>query len=457
MQRTRISGIYRTGDQYEVDKVFRRERIRRRGFTSLEEAEEYLIAQQGRIQSWSDRGKPGTMLFGEAATYYVQKHAVDKPTLRTDIINLRRVLPFIGGLPICEVHDDTLKPFVQHMKTAGREKSPVTQPGVRTPYKRETINKSLKMVSRILLLCAQKWRDAGGKYLLDKAPTISLLSEHDKRPPRPLLWPEQTVLMPLLPSHLAEMVLFDLQTGVREEVVCNLQWSWEVFVPEINASVFIVPREHVKGEETYIIDRVIVCNSLAQEIIERQRGKHSVYVFTYCRQKTKKTRVRIGKSRHKVQREPEPRPVAKMNNSGWQTARRKAGMPDLRVHDLRSTVATRLREAGVAKSTLREVLWHANDDITDHYSVAQVIEIHRALELIKDDSGRKNRTLDSLRREAAAKRLVFEKASLPHESPTLPEAEKGETAKQLTEKEKLARLAGIEPTTLGFGGQYSIH
>jgi integrase len=42
-------------------------------------------------------------------------------------------------------------------------------------------------------------------------------------------------------------------------------------------------------------------------------------------------------------------PIEAMNNTAWQTARRRAGMADLQVHDLRHTVG--MREAGVREDT----------------------------------------------------------------------------------------------------------
>jgi integrase len=47
-------------------------------------------------------------------------------------------------------------------------------------------------------------------------------------------------------------------------------------------------------------------------------------------------------------------PVQKMNNTAWHNARTKAGLGDLHRHDLRHTVGMRLREAGVAESTIAE-------------------------------------------------------------------------------------------------------
>ena len=99
-----------------------------------------------------------------------------------------------------------------------------------------------------------------------------------QREPRPITWAEQRRIMPLLPDHLSRMVLFDLNTGARNEVVCGLKWEWEIYIPELGVSVFDIPRENVKGRKR---GRVLICNTVAQSIIEAQRGKHAEYVFTY--------------------------------------------------------------------------------------------------------------------------------------------------------------------------------
>ena len=93
------------------------------------------------------------------------------------------------------------------------------------------------------------------------------------------------------------------------------------------------------------------------------------------------------------------RAIETMNNTAWQRARREAGLPDLQVHDLRHTVGMRLREAGVPESTVADILWHSNPSVTCHYSMAQIVELHAALEKIKEDTGRWNKSLATLRRE----------------------------------------------------------
>jgi hypothetical protein len=91
-------------------------------------------------------------------------------------------------------------------------------------------------------------------------------------------------LLPKLPDQLVRMSLFILNTGVRDDVVCSLEWEWEIKVPELGISVFEVPRQHVKGQKR---SRVAVCNSVAQSVVEAVRGQYEKYVFVYRRERVK--------------------------------------------------------------------------------------------------------------------------------------------------------------------------
>jgi len=276
-------------------------------------------------------------------------------------------MPFIGHLNLEQIHDDTLQAFIKARKLQGR--------------KNKTVNASMAVVRHILNLCARKWRDDKGRTYLETAPLISMLALDDARKPRPISWAEQRKLLPLLPAHLQRMTLFDLNTGARDDVVCSLRWEWEVYLKELGCSVFIVPSRHVQGRKGL---RPLICNRVAQSIIEEQRGEHPEFVFTYQRGKLH-----------------EPHAIETMNNNGWQTARAAVGLQDVRVHDLRHTVGMRLREAGVREETISDILWHSRGTMTSHYSVAQVRKLLDALNLITDESNRTNANLEMLFREKA--------------------------------------------------------
>ena len=84
-----------------------------------------------------------------------------------------------------------------------------------------------------------------GLTWLGRPSRIKLLPNHHKRPPYPLSWDEQARLFTELPPHLREMALFAVNTGCRDGEVCNLRWEWEIDVPQLGTSVFIIPGTRV--------------------------------------------------------------------------------------------------------------------------------------------------------------------------------------------------------------------
>jgi hypothetical protein len=97
------------------------------------------------------------------------------------------------------------------------------------------------------------------------------------------------------------MPLFKLNTGVSDQVGCNLNWEWEMNLEEINCILFMVPPRSVKGRKCW---RPLVCNHVTQSIIEEQRGELAEFVFPYQRS-----------AFHDAY------PVETVNNSGLQNAR----------------------------------------------------------------------------------------------------------------------------------------
>jgi integrase len=216
-----------------------------------------------------------------------------------------------------------------------------------------------QVVRRILNLAARKWRDEEGTPWLISAPPLLTLPQGPARKPYPLSWEEQQRLFEKLPVHLARMALFKVNTGLREQEVVNLRWAWEQPVPELDTSVFVIPARFggrrrnsgVKNRE----DRLVVLNATAKAVIEACRGEDAQFVFVYR-----------GK------------PVKFMNNNGWQRARQQAGLPQVRVHDLKHTFGRRLRAAGVALETRKVLLGHKSGDITTHYSAPEIAELLEA-------------------------------------------------------------------------------
>ena len=192
------------------------------------------------------------------------------------------------------------------------------------------------------------------------APRIKLLSDTNKRKPYPLNRDQEARLFAALPTHLAEMALFAVNTGCRDGEICSLRWEWAVDVPQLSTTVFIVPGERVKNGD----DRLVVLNRVALAIVDRQRGVHPTHVFTYRGE-----------------------PVTRMLNSAWIRARTDVGLPQVRVHDLKHTFGRRLRSAGVSFEDRQDLLGHRSARITTHYSGAELSRLLEAANGACADAG----------------------------------------------------------------------
>lgn len=350
-KRNRMPGLRQKGGLWHIEKRCRfaqsgwlREST---GTSSRIEAEQILIRRLAEMEEEARRQEAAIFTFEEAALRYLEEIA-HKSSANTIAMHLDQLFPFIGTLPIAHVHDGTIRPFIEHGNN--RHLSP------------KTINNMLAVVSTVLNRAARVWRDEDGNPWLRQAPAqISRLSVKGKQAkPYPLSWSEQDALFQELPRHLADAALFAVNTGCREQEVCQLRWDWEVQLPEMETSVFILGSSITKTST----ERVVVLNAVARRVIESRRGKQAERVFAYK-----------GKS------------IAKLHSSAWKRAWKATNLPTepgilKGVHNLRHTFGRRLRSAGIPLETRKALLGHANGDITTHYSAAELDELISASESI---------------------------------------------------------------------------
>jgi integrase len=342
MGRKRTPGLYKRKEFWHIDKQIFGSRIcESTGTAELEEAERYLARRLEELRQASIYGVRPKRIFRQAATKFLLENQ-HKASIHDDAGHLKVLDKYIGDLPLEAVHIGSLQPFI-----AGRQ-----QDGV----KMRTINHGLQVVRRILNLAAGIWLDEYGLTWLQNAPKIKLLPEPDSRKPYPLNWEEQTRLFNELPLHLRHMALFAVNTGCRDREICFLRWEWEVSVPEIpDCLVFVIPGKTVKNRD----DRLVVLNSTARTVINEVRGQHPEYVFTY-----------------------QGKPVDRMLRSAWRKGRVRAGLPTVRVHDLKHTFGRRLRAAGVSFEDRQDLLGHRSGRITTHYSAAELNQLIAAVDKV---------------------------------------------------------------------------
>ncbi len=332
MATTRTPGItVDTGGLRTINKEHRGERIfARLGLVGQEHAERRLAQELERLGWELERRAHARPLFSDCAKRFLLESKYKRS--RADIAwHLGMLSRYVGDLEIRKVHDETLRPLIEARLADGVSAT--------------TINRTLEVARTILHRAARAYRDRDGFPWLETAPPLITMLRESPRPPHPINWDEQDQIFRRLPDHLACMALFAVNTGLRDANLCGLRWSWEVPIAELGRSVFVIPAQAFKSRRAH----VVILNDAAWSIIETQRGKHPVWVFSYR-----------GEC------------VERMNNTAWQRARREAKLADVRVHDLRHTFATRLRAAGVAEEDRAALLGHATRTMPEHYASADV-------------------------------------------------------------------------------------
>lgn len=368
MAKKSIPGLLKRGGIWHIDKkIAGYGRLRcSTGTSDHAEAETFLIYRLEEIRKQVVYGARSYPTFRQAATRYLNEYA-GQTSAWLSATYLDQLVEYIGDMPINEIKHSSFDRYIEDRRNIVRNR---------------TINIALQRAVRVLNLCARKWRDSHNRPWLDSVPMIEMLDEKKAaRKPYPLDWKEQDILFSELAPHLRAMAVFKVNTGCREQEVCKLQWDWEIPVPELGVSVFLIPADFggrfessgVKNGE----DRLVILNSIAKSIVSAQRGKNPVWVFPY-----------------------NDGPLDRMNASGWRAARRRAadkweklykrpadaGFRSVRVHDLKHTFGRRLRAAGTHWEDRQVLLGHTNGSVTTHYSAADLSKLLAEVEKLAHKS-----------------------------------------------------------------------
>lgn len=140
--------------------------------------------------------------------------------------------------------------------------------------------------------------------------------------------------------YLKDLVLLYVSTGCRESEILEMEWSWV----RLTEGGFAIPAEVAKTEEP----RFVPLEGLGLEVIERRmstRRRRARYVFPS----------RDGKS------------PASFPWSAWRVALSRAGISNLRPHDLRHTLGSYLAMMGKTLPEIKEALGHKSDSAALRY------------------------------------------------------------------------------------------
>ena len=330
------------------------------GTQDYAEAERRAIKWIKEIEESSIHGKRTILTFAEAAAIYIETE--DKTSLDDDIRGLKQCMPFIGKMTLDQIYDETLKPMIKAFQTGGWTiPATKTEPSkTHQPQKSSTINRKLRIISRILKLACRTWRDQYHRPYINSHPLITQLDESDKEHTNPLEWHEEERLLSELNENYRDWWTFAVNTGLRDQAQIGLRWEYEVYVPILKTNVFVVPDQEQKNDLYFLV----VLNSNARAVLEKWRGKSDEWVF------------------------PSPKTGKRMsryNNKHFRNARKRANLAGkIDWHSARATFASRCRAAGVGEEDRAKLLGHESVSTTTQYSWADVRHLIECVERLCD-------------------------------------------------------------------------
>ena len=238
----------------------------------------------------------------EAVVRYLAETS-HKASQVSDKIHFRWLDRFLSGLTLDMINRELLDKIMAARMAEG--------------VKNSSVNRTMEVIRAVLRKAATEWE------WLDRVPKVRMLPEPNRRV-RWITRDEAERLLAALPSHLAAMARFSLETGLRRANVTGLLWSQ---VDLVRRTAWIHP-DQAKARKAIAVP----LSAASVQIIREQIGKHSTHVFSFQ-----------GKT------------VTQVNTRTWRTALQRVGIENFRWHDLRHTWASWHVQAGTPLHVLQEL------------------------------------------------------------------------------------------------------
>ncbi len=216
-----------------------------------------------------------------------------------------------------------------------------------------TVNRELSVIKYLFNL-ARKWH----RFFGDNPVSQSGLLEVHNLIERILTPEEEQRLLEASPKYLQDIILIALNTGMRQAEILSLRWEWL----ELENNLITLPQTNTKSKKT----RRIPINLVVRKILLERKIQSCGNEFVFPRTK--------GQISH----------LTWLKHS-FKTACKKAGVKNLRFHDLRHTAATRAVEFGIPLDAIKKLLGHSTIKVTERYSHPES-SVQEAVEMLANFS-----------------------------------------------------------------------
>lgn len=324
--------LYKRDGIWWTDIFHQGKRIRKSTGTDLRQ-DAQRFHDQLKLDLWNEKNLKSIphKSWMDAVVRWLEE-STHKRSLRMDKMHLAWIDPHLRKHMLVNIDKDLIESIAKKKEKAGVTPS--------------TVNRMLEIIRAILNRAHKEWG------WLEHMPVVRMRKEESRRI-RWLTKEETNRLLNELPLHLKNMTIFTLATGLRESNVTQLKWS------QVD-----LKREHalIHPDESKTKRAIPVpLNKQALSIIQSQKGKNSVYVFTY-----------------------QGNPVTRCNNHAWRKALIRAGINDFRWHDLRHTWASWHVQNGTALHELQELGGWSNYEMVLRYAHLSSAHLKVAAERIHD-------------------------------------------------------------------------
>lgn len=249
-----------------------------------------------KSESWreSKLGDRRTYHWEEAALRWLKEQA-HKASLHDDAAKIKAFTKYFKGKPLTDINRTWVGEIVESL---------AKKPGTRNRY--------VALIRAILRKAEREWE------WIERAPAFRTYRE----PQRRISWvtgEQAQGLIDELPESYRDVVRFALATGLRQGNILGLRWEQV----DLRRRVAWIFGDEAKGGQPI----PVALNSDAVAIVRRQIGRDLERVFM----------------------------LRRINSFVWERARKKAGLPGFRFHDLRHCWASWLLQAGVPLPALQEM------------------------------------------------------------------------------------------------------
>lgn len=282
--------------------------------------QEAIIVLQEEIRRTFDdeyniKRERGSMKFEVLAEEYLEVHAKvnKKGWEKADKIYLGcHLIPYFKGYEIAKINSMLIEKYKKERLEEGAKKS--------------TVNRELSCLRLI-------FNKAIGWGYLDESPMkdFKFFSEKDNFLERVLSPEEEKRLLKNCASGaVRDFIVFGLNTGMRKSEILSLEWKNVSLEQRV---ILVTMTKSGRNREIPIND------ALYSLLVRLHSTNGNGRMFPY-------------------------------ENVYWsfKKAARLAGIPEVRLHDLRHTFATRLIESGVDIITVRDLLGHSQSAVTERYT-----------------------------------------------------------------------------------------